>query len=118
MLTYRATKTEGTKMKDKNKTEVMETYKVCCNDGGEQVCVFKSSTQEGVTRWIDLILEKSTRGAFSLMTELNDIQVSCNDDEMERFPSKFSMPLKIVNLVLQPYGFHICSVVERGQSLS
>lgn len=87
--------------------ETEMVYKVMCESGGEKSCIFEAPTQEAVTRWLDIVLEKATKGRFSLMSELNDIQCACNDDVMERFPSKFEMPLKIVNLTLQPYGMWI-----------
>lgn len=90
----------------KTKTPI---FKICCEDGGDETCVHKSESQEAATRWLDLVLEKATRGRFSLLSELNGLQ---SDDEGNTvFASKFSMPLKIVNLAIQPYGFYIKTAV-------
>lgn len=83
------------------------SFKVLCESGGEDCCVHRAESQEAVTCWLDIVLYAVTRGRFSLMSELNEIQSECNDDEMERFPNKFTIPLMIVNLVLQPYGLWI-----------
>ena len=93
-------------MKERKEQEVY--YKVLCENGGEPYCVYKAETQEAVTRWLDIVLEKATRGRFGLMSELNDIQTECQVAYNKGcFPNKFTMPLKIVNLTLQPYGFWI-----------
>ena len=85
-------------------------YKVCCEYGGEDFCVYRGLTQENVTRWLDIVLENATRRRFQLMSELNSLQ--SDDDGNTVFESKFTMPLKLVNLVLQPYGFAIKTAVE------
>lgn len=85
-------------------------YKVCCENGGEDFCVYRGLTQEHITRWLDIVLENATKGRFQLMSELNSLQ---SDDEGNTvFEDKFKMPLKLVNLALQPYGFTIKTAVE------
>ena len=82
-------------------------FKIYCHQQGEPCCVHVSSDVDGVFWWLDLILGKATQGKFSFMGELNEIQCACNDEKMDRFPTKTEIPFKIINLVLKPYGFWV-----------
>ena len=81
-----------------------------CNWAGSPMHVHTSGSQEEATMWLDTVLNNATKGKFSLISELNEIQVECHDPHhtgqpADIFKDKFAFPLKIVNLVLQPYGF-------------
>lgn len=82
-----------------------------CSWGAEsRMHVHTCGSQEEATMWLDRILNNATKGKFSLISELNEIQAECHDPHhtgqpADIFKDKFAFPLKIVNLVLQPYGF-------------
>ena len=55
--------------------------------------------------WLDRLLGCTTGRRFSLLSELNDLQ--SNDDGETVFANKSDIPLRIVNLVLAPYGITV-----------
>lgn len=70
--------------------------------------LFYGETQERVTRWLQDVLH-AVRG-IHLMSKLNDLQtacMSCAEGGGEAFPNKFTIPLYVLNLVLQPYNLKV-----------
>ena len=66
----------------------------------------KSSAQAKAIDYIHDLLFAIKR--FSLLSELNQIQVECNrEDKGLFFPDKTTMPLCIINLVLKQHGLKI-----------
>lgn len=81
--------------------------------GVDKPTFYKADTQEKVTRWLDELL--MCTNDFSLMSKLNDLQTecyTCGKGGVEAFPSKFDIPLMVVNLIIKDFGLEI--VFERG----
>jgi len=78
------------------------------NLGGDTPVFYRSHSQEEITYWLDALLERTSR--FHLISELNDLQLEClhsGENGVSSFPSKFTMPLVIVNLVIDKFGLKI-----------
>lgn len=71
----------------------------------EPVCLINLKDQKEATLWLDCMLDAVAN--FSLMSKLNEIQCETGEGV---FPSKFEIPLVIVNLVLKE--FNLCLVEE------
>ena len=68
----------------------------------------KAESQQAVTYWLDQLLDRTND--FSLMSALNDLQTACYEcaeGGVQAFPSKFEIPLMVVNLILKDYGLKI-----------
>ena len=65
--------------------------------------LFYGETQERVTYWLDDLLH-AVRGIHFL---LQTACMSCAEDGKEAFPNKFTIPLYVLNLMLQPYNLKV-----------
>lgn len=79
--------------------------RVYAKDQGEWYPLTVQGSREHAIRWVDHVLSATT--GCSLLSMLNDIQCECNTDERDAFPSKFTMPLCIINLVLKEFNLEI-----------
>ena len=84
-------------------------YKVIGENRGD-VALFQSESIKETIEWLNELL--LTVHDFSLMGELNDMQqwagVSVfEQDEKNRFNSKYEIPLYFINLVLHKYNLSI-----------
>lgn len=88
----------------KNK-ETMVRLRVVNNDGG--ITVFSEPTEQRLDLYwkIDTLLTAITHSAVHFMGVLNDLQ--SDDDGKTVFEHKTDIPLRIVNLVLLPYGLEV-----------
>lgn len=72
----------------------------------EETADGEETAESKALNWLDDLLV--TVKGFSLLSELNAIQAECNlDRNPPPFPSKYSMPLCIVNLVLKEHGLEL-----------
>lgn len=75
------------------------------NDGGITVFSEPIGSRLDLYWKIDTLLAAITHSAVHFMSVLNDLQL--NDDGKIVFEHKTDIPLRIVNLVLQPYGLEV-----------
>lgn len=89
----------------KKNEEPMVRLRIVNNDGGITVFSEPIGSRLDLYWKIDALLAAITHGAVHFMNELNDLQ--SNDDGETVFALKGDIPLRIVNLVLQPYGLEV-----------
>lgn len=80
---------------------------ICKNQCGDGDCVIsKFQTQKEAIMLLESLLTATNH--FSLMSDLNDLQNDCRDDNGNTlFPDKYKVPLKIINLIIQKYRLRI-----------
>lgn len=90
--------------KEKEKEQFVRVF---CEDGGGrmQLRTWLPGQRYDAYSWLDRLLSCTTRGKFSLLSELNALQF--NDDGETVFANKSDIPLRIVNLVLAPYNITV-----------
>ena len=88
------------------------------NQRGDLFVLHTADNQENAMRWLDLVVEKITKGKVSIWSELNDLQRDCINEQTEEtiFPDKTKIPLAIVNLILKEYGVWIVKHEPRSNS--
>ena len=91
------------KAKDSKKTARVE----CLVEGSDPMTVMEMPDSERFDLFVrlDHVLYAATQGRFGFISELNDLQ--SDDDGNTVFANKRDIPLRIVNLVLRPYGFRV-----------
>ena len=67
--------------------------------------ILQSSAQAKAIDYTHDLLYATKR--FSLLNELNQIQIECNKGKELFFPDKTTMPICIINLVLKQHGLEI-----------
>lgn len=87
--------------------EKEQLVRVFCEDedGRMQLNTWPLGQRYDVYSWLDRLLSCTTGRKFSFLSELNDLQ--SNDDGETVFANKSDIPLRIVNLVLAPYGITV-----------
>lgn len=88
------------------------------NQRGDLFVLHTADNQENAMCWLDLVLEKTTKGKYGFWSELNDLQHDCINEKTGKtiFPDKTEIPLAIVNLVLKEYGIWIVKHEPRSNS--
>lgn len=68
--------------------------------------LFECETKSGIICWLENVLMATNR--FSLLSELNDVQADCHDENGKTvFPDKYEMPIKIINLLIQKFKLRV-----------
>lgn len=80
---------------------------ICKNQHYEgDAVVFECDSKSGIICWLEDILMATNH--FSLLSELNDIQSDCHDENGKSvFPNKYEMPTKIINLLIQKFKLRV-----------